>query len=143
MVFVCYNCLYKIKHNVIKAHDKNFCGTICRDKYFTNNNYDINNIGEFIENKYFNTTINSSNRNSSNINSKNIYNNDIKNLNTDSYTYSNKCDFENHNNMMNHNYDSSYDSFYYSLYDSFYNSGNKIKKGFFRTCDLFTTIIAW
>ena len=164
MVFICYNCLYKINHNIIKAHDKSFCGTICRNKYFTNNNYDINNIDKFMENKYYNTTTNSLKPNSKNYqyylntnnsnNSNNIDNfityihdNNIKNLNTDSYTSSNNRDCENHNNMINHNYDLSYDSLYYSLYDSFYDSlydsGNKIKKGFFRTCNLFNTFISY
>ncbi len=59
MGFTCYNCLYKIHHNIIKTHDKNFCCTICRNKYLTNNNYDINNIDKYMENKYLNITINS------------------------------------------------------------------------------------
>jgi len=154
MVFICYNCLYKINHNIIKAHDKSFCGIICRNKYFTNNNYNINNIDEFMENKYFNTTTTSLKPNSKNnqyyLNTNNIDNcsryihtNDIKKTIDVSYTYLNNYDIENSNIANNYNYDSLYDSLYESLYESFYNSRNKIKNGFFRTCYLFTTFISY
>ncbi len=142
MIFTCYNCLYKIQHNIIKAHDKNFCCTLCRNKYLTNNNYDINNIDKYMENKYLNITIipykNLSENNQYYLTNDNINylkkNNNINNttkLNTVNYIVSIKYNYEKHNvNNNNESYNESYNE-----------SFNVIKKRFIRTCDVFASFI--
>lgn len=146
MVFICYNCLHKIDHTIIKAHDKNFCCTTCRNKYFTDNNYDCFNFDKFMEHKYFNITMKSFKKNNNyqyykiinnidinNINNfiKYIHNNDIKKLHTLKYFVSIKNNFE--KNINNYNKDNN------NYIDT--DNDNIIKKNIYRTCDIFKRFI--
>ncbi len=150
MVFICYSCLHKIDHNIIKAHDKNFCCITCRNKYFTDNNYDCFNFDKFMEHKYFNITMKSFKKNNNyqyykiinnidinNINNfiKYIHNNDIKKLYTLKYFISIKNNFE--KNINNYNKDNNNDI----DIDIDTDNDNIVKKNIYRTCDIFKRFI--